>query len=60
MTAIEKEADEVINLMRRSKMNDIRAYLIKMMKGRDAVGMNSNSRFIEQVKTMFTETSKTS
>lgn len=44
MTAIEKEADEVINLMRRSKMDDIRAYLIKIMKGRDQDSPNLKAK----------------
>jgi hypothetical protein len=57
MTAIQKEADEIISLMRQSKMDKIRSYLEKIMKGRDVMQMNSNSLFVDALKKMFKEAS---
>lgn len=57
MNAIQKEADQIISMMRHSKMDKIRAYIEKIMKGRDVMQMNSNSLFIDNLKKMFQEAS---
>lgn len=57
MTAIQKEADEVISMMRQSKMDKIRAEIEKIMKGRDMMQMNANSLFIDRLKALFKTTS---
>jgi len=59
MTAIHKEADELIHLMRQSKMDDIRAEIEKIMKYRDRNNAEPQRQFIEDLKGLFERASKT-
>jgi hypothetical protein len=57
MTAIQKEADELIHLMRQSKMDAIRDYLEKAIKNRDKGKSTEAGTFIIQFRHMFKNTS---
>jgi hypothetical protein len=57
MTAIQKEVDEIISLMRQSKMDSIRSYLETRVKLRDKKKDEVSLIFLEQLKVMFKTTS---